>query len=95
VATQLVLLLIKLLHSKQVAAGEAPYTRLRSSNELSKPVNHSVDPFRSFDLAADRRPYLPVEVNKCSVDGLNDLATILQGYDAGSLISMTEKSNSY
>ena len=41
--------------------------------ELSKPVNDTVAPFRSFYPAADRRPYLPVEVNQCSVDGLNGL----------------------
>jgi len=71
--------LIKLFNSKQVAACEAALTGLRSCNELSKPVNHSVAPFRSFYLAADRRTYLPVEVNQRSVDGLNGGALIHKG----------------
>ena len=71
--------LIKLFNSKQVAACDAAVTGLRSCKELSKPVNHSVAPFRSFYLAADRRTYLPVEVNQRSVDGLNGGALIHKG----------------
>ena len=61
---------IKLLHSKQVGAGETALPRLRLGDVLGQLRDHAFAPFGGFDLATDVLAYLPVEIYQRGIDGL-------------------------
>src|SRR5690606_23655595 len=62
--------LVKLTHSKQVAASETPQPRLRLLQVISQLTDNSVAPFCLLQLAADIGANLPIQLNQLSVNCL-------------------------
>jgi len=54
--------LVELSHSKQVGTSETAQSRFDSGDVLRQLFHYPVTPLSSFDLAADRCAYLPVEM---------------------------------
>jgi hypothetical protein len=61
---------VELPHPEQVSACKSSQAWLAARKVYGELVDHTLAPFRRFDLAADDAADLPVEVDEDGIDGL-------------------------